>query len=63
MQVLSLYAKMMAWLETADPTICVQTNTWTAAVLHLAIQFYEVLLSTSAVYIRAIPALSLFYSM
>lgn len=43
MQVLSLYAKMMAWLEGADPTICVQTNTWTAAALQLAIQFYKVL--------------------
>lgn len=43
MQVLNLYAKMMVWLEGADPTICVQTNTWTAAVLQLAVQFYKVL--------------------
>ena len=43
MQVLSLYAKMMVWLEGADPTVCVQTNTWTAAALQLAIQFYKVL--------------------
>ena len=43
MQVLSLYGKMMVWLEGADPTICVQTNTWTAAALQLATQFYKVL--------------------
>lgn len=53
MQVLNLYAKMMVWLEGADPTICVQTNTWTAAALQLAIQFYKVLNCNHAACIHA----------
>lgn len=59
MQVLNLYAKTMAWLETADPTVCVQTNTWTAAVLQLAIGYHKVPLSTPAIYTPATFALDL----
>ena len=62
MQVLNLYTKMMAWLETADPTVCVQTNTWTAAVLQLAIQFCKVLPSSPATYMHDISALNSLYS-
>lgn len=55
MQVLNLYAKMMAWLGTADPTVCVQTNTWTAAVLQLAMEYHKVLLCTPAIYTCVLP--------
>ena len=60
MQVLNLYAEMMAWLESADPTVCVQTNTWTAAVLQLAIEFYKVLPCNPAISIHPVSALDSF---
>ena len=43
LQVLNLYAKTISWLDKADPGVCVQTNTWTAAALQLAIRFHKVL--------------------
>lgn len=43
MQILSLYDRVMIWLDKANLGVCVQTNSWTAAALQLAIQFYKVL--------------------
>ncbi|KAL3161033.1 hypothetical protein ABBQ38_009417 [Trebouxia sp. C0009 RCD-2024] len=42
MQILSLYDRVMIWLDKANLGVCVQTNSWTAAALQLAIQFYKV---------------------